>query len=238
MKSAQIGLIGDYNVEVPAHRAIPRALALAAASLGSCPVETEWLSTKSLEHEPKKKLSGFNGLWCVPGSPYASMHGALAGIRFARENGVPFLGSCGGFQHALLEYARNVLGLTAADHAESNPESTVPLLSRLECLLNETVDPILLEDGSRIREIYRQPMIREAYRCSYGLNPAYESQFQGRSLKFTGRDTGGEIRVFELDQHPFFIGTLFQPERSALRDELHPLIRAYLQAVIELAFEP
>ncbi len=234
MQSVRIGLIGDYNVEVPAHRAIPKALALAAASLANCQVDTEWLPTKSLNVEAEKKLSSFGGLWCVPASPYASMNGALTGIRFARENGVPFLGSCGGFQHALLEYARNVLGMTTAEHAESNPAATFPLLSPLACALDEMEDPIFLQEGSRVRQIYGRPEIIEAYRCRYGLNPAYEPRFQGQPLKFTGRDRAGEVRVFELNEHPFFIGTLFQPERSALRGELHPLIGAYLRSILQL----
>jgi CTP synthase (UTP-ammonia lyase) len=237
MKSVRIGLIGDYNVEVPAHRAIPRALALAAASLSVCPAETEWLPTPSLNHEPREKLSTFDGLWCVPASPYASIAGALAGIRFARENRVPFLGTCGGFQHALLEFARNVLGLTTAEHAESSPATSFPLLARLKCTLDETKDPIFLEEGSRARQIYGRPGIIEAYRCSYGLNPDYEAKFSWHPLRFSGRDQAGEVRVFELNEHPFFVGTLFQPERSALRDELHPLICAYLHAVLEYSNE-
>src|SRR5436305_12424662 len=121
--TVRIGLIGDFNPEVKAHIAIPQALTLASRHVG-CDVVAEWLPTPSLESETEQRLSGFDGLWIVPASPYESMEGALLAIRFAREHGVPFLGTCGGFQHALLEYARNVLHLSGADHAESNPETT------------------------------------------------------------------------------------------------------------------
>src|SRR5687768_2278658 len=104
---AHIGLVGDYSEAVVAHGAIPRALALAADELG-CGVETTWLPTRQLAGLSAaalgEQLAGYAGLWCVPGSPYESMEGALAAIRFAREQGLPFLGSCGGFQHALLEH--------------------------------------------------------------------------------------------------------------------------------------
>src|SRR5262245_39920952 len=115
----RIGLIGDHDPAVTAHRAIPRALELAAERLGVT-VETEWIPTEEIENE--ERVSAFDGLWCVPASPYRSTEGALRAIRFAREQGRPFLGTCGGFQHALLEYARDVLGWSDAEHGELSPE--------------------------------------------------------------------------------------------------------------------
>jgi len=231
MKPLRVGLIGDYNAAVPAHQAIPRALELAAAAVGNCRVEACWLSTDSLLNHLGTWLSGLDGLWCVPASPYASMEGALGAIRFARTECVPFLGTCGGFQHALIEYARDALGLAQADHTESNPDAALPLISRLSCSLVEQQGKIVLRDGSRIRRIYEQPEVIEMYHCNFGLNPAYEGMLTTGQLQFTGRDGAGEARVLELDGHPFFIGTLFQPERAALRGEVHPLIRAYVQAL-------
>lgn len=230
MERVRIALVGDHDPSVTAHRAIPRALDLAAGALGGCAVEAAWLPTASLGAEPRGRLSGFGAVWCVPASPYASMEGALGAIRFAREEGVPFLGTCGGFQHALLEYARHVRGLEAADHAETRPDAELPLVSRLACSLVEQEGAILLREGSRVREICGRERIVEGYHCSFGLNPAYESRLDDGRLRFTGRDEAGEVRVLELDGHPFFVGTLFQPERSALRGEVHPLIRAFVQA--------
>ena len=227
----RVGLVGDYNAAVPAHQAIPRALALAASHLGRPPVEPIWLPTEKLARHGNQLLHDFAGLWCVPASPYASLDGALAAIRYARQNRVPFLGTCGGFQHALLEYARNVRGIAEADHAESNPSSILPLIARLACSLVEKEDHILLQAGSRIHQIYGRTEITEPYRCNFGLNREYETRLDDGSLQFTGRDAGGEVRVFELAGHPFFIGTLFQPERSALRGHPHPLICAYADSL-------
>src|SRR5437667_11486922 len=110
---ATIALVGDYSPEVIAHRAIPRALELA------------------------RDLQTFSAIWLVPASPYENMDGALAAIRFARETRRPFLGTCGGFQHALIEFARNVAGITAADHEETNPASGTLVVTRLRCSLVE-----------------------------------------------------------------------------------------------------
>src|SRR4051794_39452562 len=116
----RIGIIGDYDAGITAHQAVPRALELAAASR-EVAVECEWISTADIHHAAC--LARFDGLWCVPGSPYRSMDGALIAIRFAREQQRPFLGTCGGFQHAVIEHARNVLGWTDAEHAETAPAS-------------------------------------------------------------------------------------------------------------------
>ncbi|HEU0004101.1 MAG TPA: CTP synthase [Ktedonobacteraceae bacterium] len=227
----RIGLIGDFNPDVLAHIAIPRALALAAQRV-ECEVETEWLPTPLLERDTEERLAAFDGLWIVPASPYESMEGALLAVRFARECGVPFLGTCGGFQHALIEYARNVLNLAEADSSESNPESTLPLIAPLSCSLVEATDAVVLQPGSRIAGIYGKGEISEKYHCSYGLNPRYTTLFDASGLRITGFDKSGEARVFDLDGHPFYMGTLFQPERSAFNDITHPLIVAYLQAVV------
>jgi CTP synthase (UTP-ammonia lyase) len=88
----RIGLIGDFNPTYPAHQAIPLAVGLATADLG-CQAALTWLPTVQVEHEGEAALADFDGLWCVPGSPYESMTGALCGIRFARERGRPFVGT-------------------------------------------------------------------------------------------------------------------------------------------------
>lgn len=232
MHQTRIALIGDYNPEVIAHRAIPRALTLAATSLGETQADPEWLGTATLLPDPDERLRRFDGIWCVPASPYASMEGALAAIEFARRNHVPFLGTCGGFQHALIEFARNALRRPEADHAETSPAATMPLIAPLACSLVEQSGKILLQRGSRVQVIYRAEQVLENYHCRFGLNRAYESWLQdgGDHLHFTGRDPEGEVRVFELANHPFFVGTLFQPERSALSETTHPLISAFLQA--------
>jgi CTP synthase (UTP-ammonia lyase) len=230
--TVRIGLIGDFNPDVLAHIAIPEALTLAAREV-ECSVGTEWLPTPLLERDSEKRLAAFDGLWVVPASPYESMEGALLAIRFARERGVPFLGTCGGFQHALIEYARNVLDLAEADHAESNPEATLPLIAPLSCSLVEATDAIVLQPGSRIASIYGKSEIHEKYHCSFGLNPHYQALFEASGMRITGFDKNGEARVFDLEGHPFYMGTLFQPERSAFNDVAHPLIVAYLQAVLE-----
>src|SRR4051794_28912684 len=118
MNLVRIALVGDYNPDVPAHQAIPKALRLSAERL-TVRVEPIWMHTSTLD---VSQLPAFSGIWCVPASPYANTDRALAAIRFPRENNRTFLGTCGGFQHALLEYARTVLG-READHAETSPDS-------------------------------------------------------------------------------------------------------------------
>jgi CTP synthase (UTP-ammonia lyase) len=225
----RVGLIGDYNPEVSAHIAIPRAIALASQSLG-CDAEAIWLPTPNLEHNTERLLADYDALWCVPASPYQSMEGALRAIRFAREHSVPFLGSCGGSQHVIIEYARNVLGLVQADHAESNAETPLPIIAPLSCSLVEVQGTVYLKAGSRIAAIYGKSEVVEMYHCSFGLNPDYQSLFDQGALHITGVDDNGEARVFELDGHPFFIATLFQSERTALKGVMPPLARAFLQA--------
>ncbi|MFO1401690.1 MAG: hypothetical protein U1F30_10855 [Steroidobacteraceae bacterium] len=123
----RIALIGERSDAVLAHRAIPLALARAAEGRG-LRIEPVWLATD--DPALQAAAASCDGLWCVPGSPYRSMDGALQAIRGVRERGLPFLGTCGGFQHALIEYARDVLGWSDAEHAETAPARRAPSLRR------------------------------------------------------------------------------------------------------------
>jgi CTP synthase (UTP-ammonia lyase) len=227
-----IGLIGDYNPEVVAHVAIPQAIQLAANEL-DYQVEFEWISTLSLEQDFEQKLSKYQALWTVPASPYRSMQGALNGIRFAREHRIPFLGTCGGFQHMIIEFARNILGLSEANHAEENPSASLLLVTPLTCSVSQQTHTFKLSPGSKVADIYGSHEIDEQYGiCNYGLNLEFAPMLEQAGFRIAGVDTDGEVRIMELYQHPFFIGTLFQPERSALKDIVHPLIKAFLATKI------
>jgi CTP synthase (UTP-ammonia lyase) len=225
----RVGLVGDFSSDVRAHMAIPQALDLAAAGTGRS-IKTEWVHTQEIGEDVESRLATFNALWCVPGSPYASMEGALCAIRFARERGVPFLGTCGGFQHTLIEYARHVLGWSEADHAESNQTAKMPLVMPLSCSLVGARGIIELQEGSLAKAIYGAEETTEQYHCNFGFNPRYRSLFDAGALRITGVDKGGEVRVVELEDHPFFLATLFQPELTALTGVKHPLITAYVRA--------
>ena len=227
--AVRIALIGDYNPEVAAHVAIPRALKLAANGSVRA-VEPAWMATPLFTTQSEERLSPFDAIWCVPNSPYASMEGALCAIRFARESGRPFLGTCGGFQHAVIEYARNVLGFHEADHAESNPATALPLISPLACSLARGKGAIRLVPNSQLARIYGRTEIAENYHCNFGLNPRFESMLNDGRLNVSGRDENGEVRAVELAGHSFFIATLFQPEQSAFAGVEHPLICSFVRA--------
>ena len=225
----RIALVGDYNSSVPAHQAISVALDLASAHLGA-QIIADWFSTAKI-NGAFDNLSSYHGIWCVPGSPYKNTQGVLDAIQLAREEQIPFLGTCAGFQHALIEYARNVLGMTKTDHAETNPGASQPLIAQLTCSLVETQADVFLVPESLLHKSYGTLRINEGYRCNYGPNPEREGSLFSGSLHVTARDAAGEVRGGELRDHPFFVGTLFQPERRALRGELPPLVRDFVAVV-------
>jgi len=122
--------------------------------------------------------------------------------------GTPVLGTCGGFQHALIEYARNVLGMAEADHAESKPELP-PCRSCRDWPARWAApkETIRLEPGSRLSAIYGRNEIVESYQCNFGLNPRYQSLLDTAVLAIVGRDENGEVRAVEMSGDPFFIAT-------------------------------
>ena len=230
----RIALIGDYDPNVTAHQAIPKALALAAAVLRH-PVEPHWVPTEDITDT--RAVAHFDAFWCVPASPYRSLAGALTAIRIAREAPRPFLGTCGGFQHSLLEYARTVLGWADADHAETAAAGTRLVISPLACSLVEVSNTLRVAPSSRTARAYDRLTIREGYHCRFGLNPAFAHELTAGPLHAVAWDESGEVRAVELEGHPFFLATLFQPERAALRGELPPLVKAFVQAAAAASAE-
>jgi CTP synthase (UTP-ammonia lyase) len=226
---AKLAVVGDYDASITAHQAIPKALERAEVA----GLDWEWVETEAITSETD--IAGYDAIWCVPGSPYRNEAGAITSIRHARETGKPFLGTCGGYQHAVLEYARNVLGHEAAGNVETDPDCPMPVIGALTCALRDVSDPVVFVEGSTMAGIYDAPSADEGYFCGYGVNPEYLSLFAETDLTFTAFDGAGDPRGFELRQHPFFMGTAFQPERAALKGLAHPLVNTFARTVVASA---
>jgi CTP synthase (UTP-ammonia lyase) len=225
---ARIALVGDFSERHVAHRAIPRALELARERAG-IEVSWEWVATRRIG-DAHRDLAGYSAVWLVPASPYENTQGALDAVRWARETGRPFLGTCGGFQHMVLEIARNVAGIRDADHAETNPGGSKPVVTPLSCSLVEKTGIVHFSPGSILAMAYGCLEATGGYHCNYGVNPAFRAALEAAGLIFTSWDDAKDIRGAELASHPFFAGVLFQPERAALRGEAPPLIVAFARA--------
>ena len=166
-------------------------------------------------------MAGFDGVWVIPGSPYQNTDGVLAAIRAARTGRIPLLGTCGGFQHLMLEFARDVCGLTAVENAEQNPGAAEPLIAPLECSLLGAESTVVITPGTVAADAMGPGPTTERYFCRYGLNADYVQILQRHGLVFSGRDTSGEVRVAELPGHPFWRG-LAVPARAVLGPDLGP----------------
>ncbi len=224
MVGMRIALVGDRSPAVRSHARVP-LLIEALRQRDGIALDAYWIPTTEA-HD----LAGFDGVWLVPGSPYRSEEGAVEAARTARERGIPFLGTCGGFQHMLLEYARHVCGLDVA-HAENEPDARDFLLTPLTCSLAGHEGLVRLHPGSLIEQIVGAPTTMEAYICSYGLNDAYQATLAAHGMVFSGHAEDGGVRVAELPRHPFFLATMFQPELAGDGRRPHPVISAFAAAV-------
>jgi len=213
----RIGLIGEFNERQKAHHAILNSL----TSAGGYGI---WVPTDSAVEG--NSLADFDGIWCVPGMPYRSADGAIRAIHYARTRGIPFLGTSAGFQYALIEFARNVLGLAEADHQKTNPKAAVPLIAPLVHGLLGLKARVRFTPGSTLRKAYGAAESTEEYYCSFGLNERYRRLLEGHGLMVTAVDDQDEVRAVELDGHPFYVATLFQPELQAGS----ALVNAFLSA--------
>lgn len=225
-----IALLGEYTPTFPPHLATNAAIEHAKTALG-LEINADWISTEDID---QTLFERYAGIWVAPGSPYKNMDKTLAAIRYARENGVPCFGTCGGFQHMILEYARNVLGFKDAQHAEYDPYASDLFISKLACSLAGRQLPLTFEPGSRVADIYGALTATEQYYCNFGINPDYIEVLKQGPLRIAGADAEGEIRVIEWPDHPFFIGTLFVPQARSVPEQPHPLVEAFLRAMANL----
>jgi CTP synthase (UTP-ammonia lyase) len=224
-RTSVIGIVGDRNPGYKGHLFTESALAHAPQALPFA-----WIATDHLAEGAATRLDGYDALFIAPGSPYRSTEGALAAIRHAREHGVPLLGTCGGFQHIVLEFVRNVLGIADADHAETNPVAPRLAVTPLSCSLAGQSRPVKVMRDTKAAEIYGADTVIEPFFCNFGLNPDYIPRLEAHGLRISGVGEEGTVRILELRDHPFFMGTLFVPQARSTAQEPHPLVAAFVAA--------
>jgi CTP synthase (UTP-ammonia lyase) len=226
----RIGVVGDYNPANPTHVFTTTGVGHAAAAIG-VEAEVTWIPTEEIgSSDDLAALLDFDALFISPGSPYRSLNGAVAAIEHARLRSVPLLGTCGGFQHLVLEYARNVAGFTDASHAEYDPDASSLFITPLSCSLVGQTMTVRLRADTIAAAAYGHPTATERYYCDFGLSPDHVTTLVDAGLTVSGTDTDGEPRILELPTHPFFMGTLFVPQASSTPAEPHPLLIAFATA--------
>jgi len=227
----RIALVGERDLAKKAHWGIEASLALFRRDVDAS-LEYEWVRTSVLtEGTVERTLRDATGIWCTPGSPYESLSGALLAIRHARIGNKAFIGTCGGFQHALMEFSQNVLS-RPAEHQELMPDAKAPLIVKLSCSLVGANGRVIATRPDRFAGILGAVESLEEFNCNYGVNDALADVFRGTDLEFVAHDELGQPRAFRLGRHPFFVGTLFQPERRALDGPIHPVVDAFLRAAL------
>jgi hypothetical protein len=210
--SIRIAIYGDFDAAMPTHQPFLRELP---------GVDARWISTL----EPLD-VPAYDGILLAPGSPYSSFTNALDAIRQARHSATPFLGICGGFQHALIEWARHELALADADSAEHGTPSANLVITPLACRLDgqHTVEIL---PGTKLAALYAPAtQAHETYFCGFGASATYEEPFAKSGLVINARAADGAPRGCEWPAHPFFLATAFQPQMRPG----HPLLQAFVNA--------
>jgi CTP synthase (UTP-ammonia lyase) len=235
----RIAIIGDRVAGFAPQDAIGDAVAHAAASLGVAVPTIEWVPTDALLQHGPSALAGAAGVWCAPGGPYRSLDGALVGIRWARESSIPFIGTCAGFQHAVIEFARHVLGRAHAAHAEydaSAPADELFIDELLCSLVGQTMAVRIVDDD--VQSMYGSAEATERYYCRFGLSPRWRGPLDSCGLRVAGVDAAdGDVRIMRLTGHPFYVLTLFVPQTSSAPGAPHPLVTRFVTSALALSGE-
>jgi CTP synthase (UTP-ammonia lyase) len=224
----KLSILGEFNPSSETHTATNDAIEHSKKGLG-IDLKVDWVSTDEISENLLKSYSGY---LVAPGSPYKSMAKALFAIEYARENKIPILGTCGGFQHMIIEYARNVLGHKNAQHAEYDPSAAELFISELSCSLRGREMDLSIMPNSKVASLYGKLKVKEEYYCNFGVNPKYIDFLKKGPVRFVGSDGEGELRILEYPEHPFFVGTLFVPQTQSTEDKPHPLLTGFLKAIM------
>ena len=235
-----IGIVGKY-VDLPdAYLSVAEALRHGAAAHGLA-LDLRWIPSDELTGMlASSYLEDLDGLVVPGGFGSRGVEGKIAAIRFARERGVPFLGLCLGLQCAVIEFARNVLGLTEANSTEFDPTTTHPVIDLMAS--QEGVEDMggtmrlglyaaKLAEGSIVRRLYGNELIYERHRHRWEVNNRYRRDLEAAGMKLSGVSPDGSLVEFiELEDHPYFVGTQAHPEFKSRPDDPHPLFVGLAQA--------
>ena len=221
-EATRIAVLGDRDLDWITHRELDAALAaLPDWARG------EWVAT---DGAVDRALDDADGLWVAPGTPYRDDDAVYAAIGRARESGLPLLGTCGGFQYAVVELARSLAGLDAG-HAETDPHAEAVVVTRLACSLMGEQRTVSCVPGTRLAEICGTEPFVGFHWCSFGVADEFGDALQEAGVVVSAHAADAGVEGIELPDHPFFLATLFQPQVGALAGRpLHPLVQAFLQA--------
>jgi CTP synthase (UTP-ammonia lyase) len=239
IRPVRVGIVGDFDRGKSSHWATEAALFHAAAGLG-VRVEPRWIATPAVERAPAAEaLAGLDGIWGAPGGPFASMTGMLRAIEHARVRNVPYLGTCAGFQHALIELTRNVLGIAGADSAENAPERHNVVITPIACAVPGGEQGALVGiapahplPGTLLERLCGPRELSGEYMCSLEANAAFVTRWEAAGLRVSARGIHGEMRAFELPSRRFFLATLFRPQLLSSFQEPHPIVLGFMSACV------
>ncbi|GAA0645889.1 CTP synthase [Salarchaeum japonicum] len=233
-----IALVGKYALEdayISIHESLKHAGLHERVS-----VNVTWVDSEKMNDEHRDRLESADGIVVPGGFGSRGIEGKLEAVRYAREHGVPFLGLCLGFQLAVVEYARNVLGLAGAHSAEIDEDTPYPVID----LLPEQYDmedlggtmrlgahETEIEPGTLAHDVYDADTCTERHRHRYEVNPEYIDDLTSDGLTFSGH-AGNRMEIVELDDHPYFLGTQFHPEFRSRPGRASPPFVGLLQAVL------
>lgn len=241
----KIGLVGKY-VELPdAYKSINESF-IHAGAVNECRVIVKYLSSESItEGNVVEKLKGLSGIIVAPGFGERGLEGKIASIQYARENQIPFFGICLGMQCAVIEFARNVLGIKDANSFEMNSKTKHPVINLMDeqkkiknkgGTMRLGSYPCDLKKGSKAAAIYGKPKITERHRHRYEFNNKYLQQFENAGMIASGiNPDNGLVEIIELKNHPFFIGSQFHPELKSTVVNPHPLFVNFVAASLQHA---
>ncbi len=235
-----IGLIGKYVELKESYKSIAEAF-IHAGAVNDCRVKLEWIHSEGLHPDNiDSQLKNLQGILVAPGFGNRGIEGKIAAIKYAREKNIPFLGICLGMQCAVIEFARNVLGLKDAHSREMNPATPDPVIDLLEAQKNIShmggtmrlgSYPCRIEEGTLAFRVYGKPLINERHRHRYEFNNEYTKKFTEAGMVLSGLNPdAGLAEIVEIPTHRFFIGVQFHPEYKSTVENPHPLFVSFVNA--------
>lgn len=241
-KTVNIGLIGKYVELKESYKSIAEAF-IHAGAVNDCSVRIDWIHSESIdENNVNEKLNSLDGILVAPGFGNRGIEGKVHAIKYAREKNIPFLGICLGMQCAVIEYARNVLGLKDAHSREMNPATNSPVIDLLEAQKNIShmggtmrlgAYPCHIEEGTLAHKIYGKTDISERHRHRYEFNNEYTKRFKEAGMVLSGvNPDAGLVEIIEIPMHRFFIGVQFHPEYKSTVENPHPLFVSFVNAAL------